>query len=351
MKKLITVAIALYNNSKYVERCIASVLDQTYKYIEIIIVDDGSTDDSLQRIDKYKIDKRINIINKKNEGLSSSRQLALEHANGEYICFIDADDYLKNDYIEKLYKRIEDECADICVCGTYFINESGHELQKLSKSYSYTEVVETKMITDDDLYKNYCYYLNLYFMSDSWDKMYKISFFKKTKVRFELPKGNNGTDLAFNHKILLYNPKVTTIKEKEYYHVIYSQSAVHRKHKDLCSSMTIIMQQIIDECVKKNCFFMMKEQLSHLYMEFCRMILQDVYNEQGNISEKKRIFKEICKKTFSFMTQNNLIGVKSNVGTKSMRLFKIFLKSKNQFLLLFYFGFRKRVLNILQKSH
>ena len=133
MEPLISLCIASYNNALYLERMIQSAINQTYNNLEILIVDDGSTDNTSKIINKYIKVKKIIYIQKENGGLSSSRQLALKNAKGKYICFVDADDYLSKDYISHLYKCIKKHNSDICVCGTKFIDENGNELQKETK--------------------------------------------------------------------------------------------------------------------------------------------------------------------------------------------------------------------------
>ena len=97
---LVTIVIASYNNSKYIARCLDTVVHQTYNNLEIIIIDDGSTDNTKVICQRFMIDRRVHFLEKQNGGLSSSRQLGLEQANGVYISFIDADDYLTPRYVE-----------------------------------------------------------------------------------------------------------------------------------------------------------------------------------------------------------------------------------------------------------
>ena len=102
---MISVIIPIYNVEKYLTKCIESVINQTYKNLEIILVNDGSTDNSKEIIDKYSsIDSRIKVINKKNGGLSDARNVGIELAKGEYITFLDSDDWIELNMYEKLYK-------------------------------------------------------------------------------------------------------------------------------------------------------------------------------------------------------------------------------------------------------
>ncbi|MBO5142223.1 MAG: glycosyltransferase family 2 protein, partial [Clostridia bacterium] len=112
--KLVSIIVPIYNVEEYLEDCINSLIAQTYKNIEIILIDDGSKDRSGKICDSYsKIDKRIRVIHKKNEGLSSARNKGLEESKGEYISFIDSDDKIDIDFIALLMEHIEKNKVDI----------------------------------------------------------------------------------------------------------------------------------------------------------------------------------------------------------------------------------------------
>lgn len=116
-EELISVIIPVYNCEQYLAECINSILNQTYQNLEIMIVNDGSTDNTLSICEEYKkIDSRISIVNKKNTGVSDTRNIGVQNANGKYILFVDADDYLKNNMIERLYKSMIENKADVVRC-------------------------------------------------------------------------------------------------------------------------------------------------------------------------------------------------------------------------------------------
>lgn len=124
MNKKISVIVAVYNTEKYVERCLNSLLNQTYQNLEIIVVEDGSIDNSKKVLKKYADNKKIKIIyNKKNCGLSCSRNVGLENATGDYIGYIDSDDYVDLDYYEKLMQAIIKNKADIAICDMKIVDE------------------------------------------------------------------------------------------------------------------------------------------------------------------------------------------------------------------------------------
>ena len=100
----ISVIIPVYNGEKYIERCVLSVVNQTYKNIEIMVIDDGSSDRTAEIIDDMRYeDKRIKVVKKKNEGVSSARNCGIEKSTGDYIMFVDADDYIEKDYLMNMY--------------------------------------------------------------------------------------------------------------------------------------------------------------------------------------------------------------------------------------------------------
>ena len=115
LDKLVSVIVPVYNVAEYVEECIVSIVNQTYKNLQIIVIDDGSTDKSIDICKKYvKNDFRIEIVSQKNMGVSVARNTGLSHAKGEFVTFIDSDDYVDNDYIETLIRHVDDKTDLVC---------------------------------------------------------------------------------------------------------------------------------------------------------------------------------------------------------------------------------------------
>ncbi len=116
-KELISIIVPIYNTQNFLNKCVDSILNQTYRELEIILVDDGSTDESGKICDKYKlIDNRVKVIHKKNGGVSMARNYGLKMINGEYVIFIDSDDWLENNMIETLYNNMIKYKVDISIC-------------------------------------------------------------------------------------------------------------------------------------------------------------------------------------------------------------------------------------------
>ena len=128
----VSIIIPVYNNEKYIEKCIHSVLNQTFGELEIIAVNDGSTDESgkiLKNLERE--DVRIILLEQNNQGVAAARNLGVKKSTGKYITFVDGDDYLKNDYIEKMYDLAEKESLDMVISGLTYVDESGKELNKI----------------------------------------------------------------------------------------------------------------------------------------------------------------------------------------------------------------------------
>ena len=325
-KDKVTVCVALFNNQNTIERCLNSVINQEYKNIEILVVDDGSTDES-ENVIRHFFDGRISIVKQENSGLSSVRQKGLELAHGKYICFIDGDDYLDSKYVQSLYEAIEENGSDVCICGTTVITESGEIIEDETNALSFNSF-EIVSVTKEDLKDRFCKLLEQCLMSDSWNKLYSRSFLLEHDLRFELQKGFNGTDLIFNHKVLLNEPKIAMINERLYFHVLYKKSATHRKNKRLLNSMLIAMEQIINESKKNGLDTLIRNQLSNLYYLLVRNSLQDLFFEcRGKKRDFIAFLKEIYPSLDEFNLRHGPFRLEDSIS-KSLKIFASLLSKK-----------------------
>ena len=170
--RLVSIIIPIYNVEKYISKCIESCLKQTYKNVEIILVDDGSTDSSGKIADAYsKKNKNIIVFHKKNGGVSSARNYGIEKSHGEYICFVDSDDYLAYDFVEYMMKLAEENNSDFC----------------FSKN-CYTSVGQKQVDTDNIINvenaKATSILLAPYVEVGCWNKIYKKELLQKNNIRF-----------------------------------------------------------------------------------------------------------------------------------------------------------------------
>lgn len=220
-KKLVSVIIPVYNVEKYLERCVNSILLQTYQKLEVILVDDGSTDASSNLCDTIaNKDSRIKVFHLKNGGVSQARNFGMMRMQGEYCMFVDADDYINNDYVETLYNDITKYDADI-VCGgcLEFWDEKNEGKFSTVKS---NRLVNTKDELFVDLYngnESYGYVV--------WAKLFKTAIIRN--VIFDNLK--YGEDTLFMLKIFSLNPKVYLNSYKGYYYMQRSDSATGMSKK------------------------------------------------------------------------------------------------------------------------
>lgn len=199
-EELISIIIPIYNVEEYLEDCIESVIQQTYKNLEIILVDDGSTDNCLNICNKYKKkDNRIKIIHKENAGLSDARNVGIEFSTGQYIAFVDSDDFIEIDMYEILYQDLKDNRADIIGCDYYIYNTL-----KFSKSDIITK--EKKIMSTEEALIEMSKLRG--FGVIACNKLYKRQIFDE--IRF--PIGKTSEDWFIMYKILdkakkiVYNP-------------------------------------------------------------------------------------------------------------------------------------------------
>lgn len=130
----VSIIVPVYNVEEYLEKCICSIINQTYQNIEIIIINDGSTDNSRQICEKYaRMDTRIKLINKKNGGLSSARNCGIKNASGNYILFVDSDDYIEKNTVETFLQKIEQKKLEVIIGNAYVDDAKGNEEKFIKK--------------------------------------------------------------------------------------------------------------------------------------------------------------------------------------------------------------------------
>lgn len=221
--ELITIIVPVYNVEGYICKCIDSILCQTYKNLEIILVDDGSPDRCGEICDEYaKRDMRIRVIHKENGGLSDARNTGIESATGDYIAFVDSDDYIAPDMYEKLYNAVKVNSADMSICSFHCVNENGDpiECQNMYNPIS-NSVLSGIEVFEGKLAENQYWYWVV-----AWNKLYKSSLFDN--IRF--PVGKQHEDEFVAHHIYSIARKVACCGNKMYYYVKRADSIMSKKY-------------------------------------------------------------------------------------------------------------------------
>lgn len=211
----ISVIIPVYNNEKYINACLDSVLKQTHQNLEIIVIDDGSVDRSGIICDKYaKSDARIKVIHKKNAGVSAARNAGLSVATGDWISFIDSDDTMELDMYELLLKLAKEHNAEISHCGYKRFNEEGVCIKEVSGTHLVIEQKPEEAIQ--------CMLDGRYFVSGLWNKLFMHSCIKGIKFCQEL---KNNEDIAFNAMAFQRANLIVFCDETKYCYYEHSTSA------------------------------------------------------------------------------------------------------------------------------
>ena len=207
---LVSVIVPVYNVESYVAKCIESIINQTFKDLEIILIDDGSTDSSGSICDSFaEKDKRIKVIHKENGGLSSARNAGLDIAVGEYIVFVDSDDYINLKMVETLYLAIIDNKADLSICNYIHVNELGEEIGISELRLTKRQIISSEWMLER-ISRGWT------FGAIAWNKMYSSKVFKKLRY----PLGRINEDEFISHRVMAQAEKAVIIPDVLYYYLL-----------------------------------------------------------------------------------------------------------------------------------
>lgn len=269
---LISIIVPIYNTSKYLERCIKSIINQTYTNVEILLIDDGSTDNSYEICHQYsKSYENIKAFHKRNEGLSSTRNFGIYKAKGKYISFIDSDDFVASNFLEELYWNLIKEDSDISVCSIYKFTKEN----KINKKSIVTKTLKNfnRYNAMKELIK-----FNGKLTNHAVNKLYKKELFKE--VNFLV--GKKFEDIDFMYKILNESKKISTFDDKLYYYYIRNNSITgNLKKNDIYDKIDIILKR--DEFIKENYNNLLDSCNEYLVHSFIVIFKQLVKLEGKNI--------------------------------------------------------------------
>jgi glycosyltransferase involved in cell wall biosynthesis len=321
MDKLVSVIMPVYNVEKYIRKSVQSVLNQTYNNFELLIIDDGSPDNSIDVV-KQITDERIRIYHKKNGGLADALNFGLAKANGSYIYNVDSDDWMEPTLLEDCVEVMEEENLDVMIFGYYQDDEDTQG--NLIRSRKVLPVKKTFYKKDNNLEIDR-HHLRL--LGYSWNKLYRKSFLVKHQFWFE-----NGApivhDLIFNSQVFNKTDKLRFV-DKAFYHysnrpVVTLTKKFHQNSFDLAVKKTKYLKVFFDSWnmseEKKN------EALSLCLIGGVRYTIHNLFSFKNELSFSEK--KEYIKKMLDHALTKNLIDF---YQPKSLRdqLYKIMIKNKN----------------------
>lgn len=305
-KEKISVIIPVYNVEKYLKRCLDSVINQTYKNLEIILVDDGSTDNSGKICDEYaKNDKRIIVIHKENGGVSVARNIGLDIGTGDYVNFIDSDDWIDLKFFKKLYDNLLKSHADISCCD-YIRTEKYKNLKKEFLNYMdyYGENILEVYLEKE--------------LTSPCNKLYKKELWQNIKF----PANKTNEDICTIFKIFLKSKIVIYTEEKLYYYYKHSDSTTKSKFSNKNLDLLDAWQEVVRLSKKypDNIQRLAKFRLKKAYFSLLGVIAYyGMENTQENIEIKNYIFKKF-KENYILLLKSNLISFNRKIAIICMRI-------------------------------
>ncbi|MGC4018004.1 MAG: glycosyltransferase [Muricomes sp.] len=215
-KPLVSVVVAAYNVERYIEKCIKSLMRQTYENLEILLIDDGATDKSREICDRHaKLDNRIRVIHKQNGGLSDVRNVGLAEASGIYLMYVDGDDYVADNYVEAAVSCAESNYADVVIFDFEEIEEDTGRRDRWSMKLPRNTVLNANQMPKV-----------LTVTPSSWNKLYRLEFFRGTGLTY--PLGRNYEDLTMNPRLLVNAARIVYLQSEPLYYYMLRDGSIMR---------------------------------------------------------------------------------------------------------------------------
>lgn len=298
MNKLISVIVPVYNVEKYLKECIDSLINQTYTNIEIILVDDGSTDKSGNICDDYAaIDTRIKVIHKQNEGLGYARNTGLEICTGKYVTFIDSDDIAESDFIEQLMNEVVNKNIDTCIGGFKRVDNEGNIV--FQKSYS------SEVFYGDDVYnKLFARMLGSTpkvrdaIRMSVWNALYSMDIIRKHRIRFPSERVFISEDIIWDSEYYRYAQAVSVIGSTSYRYRITPGSLTQKYKPQMIDSICVLYNEMESRLADDG------EKITRLQRQFFVNLRVCIRQEKPSISGKTQ---SECRKNIEKIFDNGTV--------------------------------------------
>lgn len=305
----VSIIVPIYNVEMYIEKCLETLVNQTLKDIEIILVNDGSKDSSAEIAKKYleKYPEKIIYLEKENGGLSDSRNYGLPHAKGEYIAFLDSDDYVEENMYEEMYELAKKEDSDMVQCNFYWEYPDKNK-KKIGELKQYSNKKEMLVKT----------------RVEAWNKLIKREILvKNPEIKF--PKGLRYEDVEFTYKLIPYVEKVS-ILNKPFIHYIQRGNSISNTQNERTKEIFNVLDNVIKYYKEKNLYEEYKEQLEYVYVKtvLCRSLLRMV-----KINDKD-IKSQLLKRTWENVNTKFPEWKKNPILKKNKSLKDLYLKTTNK---------------------
>lgn len=310
----VSIIVPVYNVENYIEKCLETLANQTLQEIEIILVNDGSTDGTKQKIEKFILayPEKIKYLEKANGGLSDARNYGIPSAKGKYIGFVDSDDYVELNMFEEMYKKAEEENSDMVECDFIW------------------EYPNKKRIDTGKIYKNKKEAF-IYARVVAWNKLIKRETLEKVNIKF--PKGLRYEDTEFFYKLLPNLNKISFVK-KPMVHYIQRSNSIANTQNERVKEIFEIWENIFKFYKENNLFEEYKNEIEYTYTRFllCSSLLRIAKVENKSIRKEleQRTWKEL-NSNFPNWKENPILKNEKGAKNTYMRMvnnknFKVFCK-------------------------
>lgn len=303
----VSVIVPVYNVEKYLERCLNSLINQTLQNIEIIIVNDGTKDNSEEIIKKFieKYPQKIVYLKKENGGLSDARNYGMPYAKGEYIAFLDSDDYVEKDIYKEMYELAKKENSDMVECD--FLWEYPNKIREdIGQTYNgKKEMLEKVRVV-------------------AWNKLIRRSILEETKIQF--PKGLRYEDVEFTYKLIPYLEKVSFLK-KPYIHYTQRENSIINVQNEKTKEIFTVLDNVINYYKENDLYEEYKVELEYVYTRYllCSSLLRIVKIQDKNIR------KTLLKTTWENLNTKFPNWKNNEILKKNQTLKDKYIKSVNKF--------------------
>ncbi|MEE3325195.1 MAG: glycosyltransferase [Methanosphaera sp.] len=341
MQPKVSIIIPIYNTEKYLDRCMQSVLSQTLKDIEIILVDDESPDNAPMMCDDYaKQDSRIKVIHKKNGGLGFARNSGLEIASGEYVAYLDSDDYVEENMYQQLYETAKEQSYDVVLCGNYFVDRFGRKStnERMIPYKIENEVLDVLFATLGA--PTFTKQDNILGMS-VWGGIYSMELIQKYAIRFPSERQYICED-AIYHIDFFHHAKSVKILNEPLYNYCNNPGSLSRTFRtDRYEKDKILYKKEYEMLNDYNTLNIGKTYIDRMFLTFVRVYLTEVVYNLSFINAIQEIKKTMSDDLLKDITKS--YPYKEN--PMKQRIFNKSLKDKNwllAFLLLKFAAYKKK---------
>lgn len=316
---LISVIVPVYNVEQYLEQCIDSLINQTYNNLEILLINDGSTDSSQKICERYvEIDSRIKLYNKQNEGLGLTRNYGLDKAKGVFVSFVDSDDYIHLNMYRVLHSKITQNSADICMSGYTKVNNVGKHIfvkeyqdiicEKEERREFILRLLGSSPEKENSIHPSAC------------ASLIRKEVVTNNNLKFKSEREYISEDLLFQIDVLFNCSKVILISEAMYYYRVNPKSLSSTADINKFYRLETLHNYISDKSQEYELGQEAILRFDRLYFVYIRSILTIISNSQDAYKEKYYMVKEICEDGFL------LERIKNYPVYKLKRSARIFLK-------------------------